>query len=307
MRRSLVLFLLVFAFVATNAFAVGEARMTGKVLDAVTKKPIPNVEIKIVATEVKTFSETIKANAKGEYAIFLLDGTIRYKFTFSADGYIPYEEVIKLQLGPSNKRDFVLTKTSDAAATAPAAESKGDPAIEAYNAGAALANAGDYAGASAKFAEAVKAKPDLTAAWIALAKVSVKSQQWTQAIEAANKVLEIDNEDTDMWAVLSQAYTATGDKAKAAEAQAKLPKNAGSLFNEAARVINAGNDSEGEKLLKQAISVDDKMAIAYYELGMIYVRSGKSADAKTNLQKYLELEPNGKEAATAKEMLKYVK
>ena len=40
---------------------------------------------------------------------------------------------------------------------------------------------------------------------------------------------------------------------------------------------------------------------------MIYVRAGKNADAKTNLQKYLELEPNGKDAATAKEMLKYVK
>ena len=40
---------------------------------------------------------------------------------------------------------------------------------------------------------------------------------------------------------------------------------------------------------------------------MVYVRMGKTADAKTNLQKYLELEPNGKDAATAKEMLKYVK
>ena len=34
---------------------------------------------------------------------------------------------------------------------------------------------------------------------------------------------------------------------------------------------------------------------------------GKNADAKTNLQKYLELDPNGKDASTAKEMLKYVK
>ena len=40
---------------------------------------------------------------------------------------------------------------------------------------------------------------------------------------------------------------------------------------------------------------------------MLYVRSGKNADAKTNLQKYIDLEPNGKDAATAKEMLKYVK
>jgi hypothetical protein len=40
---------------------------------------------------------------------------------------------------------------------------------------------------------------------------------------------------------------------------------------------------------------------------MIYVRTQKNADAKVNLLKYLELEPNGKDAATAKEMLNYVK
>jgi Tfp pilus assembly protein PilF len=40
---------------------------------------------------------------------------------------------------------------------------------------------------------------------------------------------------------------------------------------------------------------------------MVYVRTGKTADAKANLEKYIELDPNGKDAATAKEMLKYVK
>jgi Tfp pilus assembly protein PilF len=78
------------------------------------------------------------------------------------------------------------------------------------------------------------------------------------------------------------------------------------LFNEAARLINAGKDAEAEPLLKQAITIDDKMAMAYYELGMVYVRGGKSADAKTNLTKYLELDPKGRDADTAKEMLKYL-
>lgn len=304
MRRSLALALLVLAFAATNAFAVGEGRLTGKVIDAVTKKPIPNVVIQIEATEQKNFKDTAKANQAGEFAIFLLDATIKYKFTLSADGYVPYSEVIKLSVGTTTKKDFQLAKVGDAA---PASKGKADPAVEAYNAGAALANAGDHAGAVAKFEEAVKANPDLTAAWMALAKVSVKTREWAKAIEAANKALEVDSEDTDMYAVLAQAYGATGDKAKAAEAQAKLPKNAGALFNEAARVINAGNDAEGEKLLKQAIAADEKMAVAYYELGMIYVRAGKSADAKTNLEKYLALDPNGKDAPTAKEMLNYLK
>ena len=40
--------------------------------------------------------------------------------------------------------------------------------------------------------------------------------------------------------------------------------------------------------------------------GPLAARASKNADARTNLNKYLELEPNGKDAATAKEMLKYV-
>ena len=304
MRKTLVFCLVALAFVATNAFAVGEGRLNGKVLDAATKEPIKNAVIKITATEMITFNTEVKANAKGEYAVFVVNAAPKYKFVVSADGYQPFEQLVKIPMGGTTTHDFNLTKAS---AVGTAEGPKGDPAVDAYNEGAALANSGDWAGAVAKFEASLKAKPDLTAAWIALAKASVKTKQYPRAIEAANKVLDIDNEDTDMWSVLAQAYTATGDKAKAAEAQAKLPKNASALFNEAARVINAGNDAEGEKLLKQAIAADDKMAVAYYELGMIYVRSGKAAEAKSNLEKYLELDPNGKDAPTAKEMISYLK
>jgi tetratricopeptide (TPR) repeat protein len=307
--KSLALCLVALAFVATNAFAVGEGRMNGKILDATTKQPIPNAVIKITnATAAKNYSGEVKAGKDSYWAWFALDATMPYNFSISAPGYQTHNEQVKVPVGTTTKRDFFLTKVGNTpAAAVPAGEGKADPAVEAYNAGAALANSGDLKGAAVKFNEAVTAKPDLTAAWIALAKVSAKSKDFPKAIEAANKVLEIDNEDTDMWAVLAQAYEATGDKAKAAEARGKLPKNASALFNEAARVINGGNDAEGEKLLKQAIAADEKMAIAYYELGMIYVRGGNTAEAKANLTKYLELDPKGKDAATAKEMLGYLK
>ncbi len=111
----------------------------------------------------------------------------------------------------------------------------------------------------------------------------------------------------DMNAVLFESYNATGDKAKAAEFKAKLPADSHSLFNDAAKLINAGKDADAEPLLKQAIAADEKFGQAYYELGMVYVRTGKNDQAKATLQKYLEIEPTGKDAATAKEMMKYLK
>jgi hypothetical protein len=41
MRRSLALTLFVVVALASNAFAIGQARITGKVTDAVTKAAIP--------------------------------------------------------------------------------------------------------------------------------------------------------------------------------------------------------------------------------------------------------------------------
>jgi tetratricopeptide (TPR) repeat protein len=309
MRRSLLFALIVTLLAATNVFAIGEARMTGKVLDAQTKKPIENAVITVDATEERTVHQEFKARKDGSYAVFLLYGTIHYKFTVSAPGYEPYVETMKLKLAEPNAKDFFLSKPGAAAvASSGMTESKEkvDPAVDAYNAGAQLANSGDLDGALAKFDEAVAAKPDLLAGWMAMAKTALKAKKYPKAIEAANKVLEIDNEDADMWTVLFHSYSATGNKAKAAEAEKKMPANAGSLFNQAARAINEGNDGEAEKLLRQAVEVDPAMSQAYYELGMVYVRGGKNADAKSMLTKYLELDPSGKDAATAKEMLNYL-
>jgi len=306
MRRTLALFLMTLLFGAVNAFAVGEARLIGKVTDAATKQPIPDAKITLDATESKTVHQETKVKKDGSYALFVLDGTIRYKLVYSAPGYTTFEETVKLKLGEPNKKDIELTKGGAVSGGVAAAQPSVDPAVVAYNEGAALANEGKISLAIAKFEEALSLKQTFTPAWIALAKTHLKAKNYQKSIESAKKALEIDDEDTDMWAVLYNAYTATGDKAAAAEAQKRLPANAGQLFNDAAKLINAGKDNEAEKLLKQAVAADDKLGRAYYELGMIYVRSGNSADAKTNLAKYLELEPTGSEAATAKEMLKYL-
>jgi tetratricopeptide (TPR) repeat protein len=311
MRRSLTLSVIASLFLTANLFAVGEARMTGKVLDAATNAPIENAVIKLEAVSGKTVKLEEKARKGGSFTIFVLDGTLQYKFNVSAPGYNSYEEVIKMKLGETNVREFLLHKvgTGPGATAAPgaaAAPAKADPAVEAYNAGAALSNSGDSAGALVKFQEAVALKPDLTAGWMALAKVAVKEKKYQVAIDAAKKGLEIDDEDADMWLVLYQSYTALGDKANAAAAEKKAPANPSKLFNEAARLINEGKDAEAEQSLKRAVAADDKFAVAYYELGMVYVRAGKSAEAKAALTKYLELDPKGKDAATAREMLGYL-
>ena len=309
MRRTFALAVLAIMAVAGSAFAGEEARMAGKITDAASTKPIPNAVITIDAVSGHTVHKEFKADKDGNYKFLILDGTLNYKFTYKADGYAPAEFTIKPKLGEVTVKDVALE--SGSAAPAPAAgapvAAKPNPGLVAYNEGAALANDGKLPEAIAKLEEAVVAKPDLTAGYEALAKLYLRTKNYDKAIDRANKALEVDTDNQDMFNVLAQSHAAKGDKAKAAEYQKKLPADAVAMFNEAARLINASKDSEAEPLLKSAIAANDKFAPAYYELGMLYVRTQKNADAKVNLQKYLELEPTGKDAATAKEMLNYVK
>lgn len=305
MRKTVAMSLLAIAAVALNAFAAGEGRLTGKITDAVTKKPIPDATIQLVSTGGRNFKQEYKADKDGTYRLLVIDATLPYKVTYSAPGYQSFELPMKLKLGEVTTNDVELQPATTVAVSVP--EAKPDPAVTAYNEGAALYNEKQYEQAAAKFEEAVKAKPDLTAGWQALARSDAQLKNYPRAIEAANKALAVDPDEADMYTVLYEGYTATGDTAKAAEAKKKMPADAAALFNDAAKLINASKDAEAEPLLKQAIAVNDKFAPAYYELGMLYVRMQKNADARTNLQKYIELDPNGKDVATAKEMLKYVK
>ena len=308
MRKSLALCLLALLTVAGNAFAVGEGRIQGKIIDAATKAPVANVVIKVVSTGSRSFKAEYKGEKDGSYRFLILDATLPYQFTYSAPGYQPFSIPVKLKLGEATIRDITLVPASAAAPTpTAAAPAKADPAVVAYNEGASLANDGKSTEAIAKMEEAIAAKPDFTAGLEGVAKLYLRTKQYDKAIDRANKALAISADETDMYAVLADAYAATGNKVKSAEARKKLPADATFLFNEAAHLINTGKDKDAEPLLKQAIAANDKMASAYYELGMIYVRAQKNAEAKANLDKYLELDPNGKDAATAKEMLKYVK
>jgi tetratricopeptide (TPR) repeat protein len=295
---------------AVNLFAVGEARINGKVVDAATKEPIPGATVLMTSSKGagRTFKQEYKIDKDGTYAIFVLDGTIKYDIVYSAPGYqsAAFNEV-KLKLGEPNKKDVELQPAGAATPAAAKGAPQADPAVLAYNEGAKLANEGKVDEAIAKIEEAVTAKPDLIAGHEALAGLYLRKKEYPKAIASANKVLGYDTDNADMAEILYDAYTASGDTAKAAEYKKKMPANPTVLFNDAAKLINSQKDNEAEPLLKQAIAADEKFAPAYYELGMIYVRAGKNAEAKANLQKYVDLAPTGRDVATAKEMLNYLK
>jgi tetratricopeptide (TPR) repeat protein len=309
--RKLLTLGIVFSFLAAVELSAqtGQARMSGKVVDA-ENNPISGVTVRVESAGDKPFDQTITTNNRGDFAIMVQYGTIPYKFTFTRDGFQTYVEEIKMLLLPQkNERVFTLQKPSAAGSGVlqPAEQAKPDPSVVAYNTGVQALNAGDDATALARFEESVSLKADFALGHQVLAQLYAKRQEWQKAISSANRALELAGDDPAMFTVLAEAYSKTGNAAKAAEFKAKAPKSAVHVFNEAARLINGGRMEAAEPLLKQAIEIDAGFAPAHYELGMLYAAAGKNAEAKKHLQRFLELKPTGDEAATAKEMMNYLK
>lgn len=108
------------------------------------------------------------------------------------------------------------------------------------------------------------------------------------------------------------------DDAMAAYNQAATlnPEGAGTYyFNEGAVLTNAGKVDEAVAAFDKVIAADPNKALAYYYKGINLI--GKETLGKDNkpieppgtaeaFQKYLELEPNGSQAATAKAMLDHI-
>ena len=239
-----------------------------------------------------------------------------YHVTFEKEGYVSWSEDKKIPINDQGTLDAKLMKTSEgkaapgaAPAAAPSA-SGSEKAVLAFNAGVEAINAGDKAGAEAKFHEAVK--ESRSARRLAGSrKLAYEKKDWAKAVEYGEKAVDLDPTLTNLYPMLAGAAKNIGDKKGAADWAAKYaeanPDSPEILYNKGIQVYNKGKMKEAEEALTKAVEAKPDFANAQFYLGMSAFNLNHKASAKEHLQKYLELEPNGKEAATVKEILPMLK
>jgi len=296
--------------------AGAQARMKGKVTDS-AGKPIEGVSVTVTTPSLRTFKMSLKSDKKGDWGTIVNDATMPYHVKFEKEGYVASEADKKVPVGDTGIVDARLLSTTEASAAAAAAAagaatpSPTDQAAVIFNEGVDLLTAGNKAAAEAKFLEAVAKNPDLPQGWNALATLAFEKKEWAKTLEYGQKALDLDPAATSLYGMLANAARQSGDQKAAAEWQAKFeaanPDTPESLYNKGIEAYNKNRMKEAEPFLQKAVEAKGDFALAHYYLGLASVNLKKNKEAVEHLSKYLELEPNGGEAATAKEWLAVLK
>lgn len=301
---------------SSPASALNQARLHGTITDE-NGKPVAGVLVTVTCPEVKSFKLEATSDKRGNWAVTLIDATKSYNYRYSKEGYQEMQQDLKVAIGSNERRDFMMLSVAEArkrgTATAMQEATPEEKAVIIFNEGAEASQMGDLVTAKQKMIEASTLNPQLTVAFSALAGFLHAEKDYTGAIEAAEKALALDPRDARSLRVAVEANTALGNKEKARAASVALaavdPKaGAIDLFNQGVREYNTGTIPAALALFEQALAADPTYGRTHFMLGMCYISQGENAKAKEHLESFIAVaEADDADAATAKEMLSYIK
>lgn len=187
-----------------------------------------------------------------------------------------------------------------------------EEAKKIHNEAVALVKAGNNAGAFAKFQEALAVDPNLQPALLGLGTAGVKIGRNEEAATAAEALLKIDPNSEAALRIRFNATLPLGDQARLIEALIGLapyePVVArDGILRLAFEAYDANDNALARERFSKVVQIDPKYPHAYYYLGVINAAGGANAEARRNIEKFLQLAPNDPEANSARDMLKYLK
>jgi tetratricopeptide (TPR) repeat protein len=231
-----------------------------------------------------------------------------------SEGQINVEE---FPIGPVQPVNITLKKPTQQqvqAAQAQQGPSAGAQAKEAINKGNALLAEGKYAEARAAYEEGMSKLEDKSlhpAIYRAIADSYYKEGKTKEAIDTLKKSLELAPNDPDTLQLIVNLLASAGREDEAKTYMAKLPQGTkvdpAIGLNVGIKAFNEGKMDAALKEFNEVIAGNPSLADAYYYRAMVFLNKSQNAQAKADLNKLLELDPNSKFAKDAKDFLKELK
>ncbi len=286
-------------------------------------KPIVDAVVEFTNTETGR-KITLKTDKKGEYfSVGVSPGT--YNATLSKDGKV-IDQVSHIPVqGEERIVNFDLAKDAAGGPTpeqqaAIAKQKQESEKIKGLNAQLSqardLEKAGNYDQAVAILKPLAEQNPTQDLLWAYLGDAYRGDKKYPEAVDAFQKAIAIKPNSGNYHSGLADAYAKSGQLDKAVEeyntaAQVDPPNAAMYYFNEGAVLTNANKTDEAVKAFDKTIEADPNRADAYYFKGSnllakATLKGDKMVPAEGTveaLNKYLELQPDGKYASQAKAIL----
>jgi tetratricopeptide (TPR) repeat protein len=293
-------------------------------------QPCAKCTIQLDRLDVKA-TYHVKTNKNGEYIYIGLPlGTYKVTLLDPNGTVLFYTNNVHIGIGDPTVLDFNLPKEEKQAQKAnPEAAKQAEEASKAakqftgmkqlFDQGKQALDTKDYTTAIDDFQKALpmatpKNQPIILGE---LAQSYSGAKQYDQALATYQKTLELTPDDASVYNNLGSTYAEMNkpaDAQKAFEKAASLdPTHAATYFyNLGVIMYNQGKMDEAGDAFKKAIGVDPKYAEAYFYEGQALLgRATTTADGKISAppgtvdayKKYLELAPNGPNAAVAQQMI----
>lgn len=279
----------------------GIARLQGKVVDP-DGKPIPDAVVKLDCPG-RNGGPNMTTDKKGNWAYLGLTGC-DWKVEVSAKGFAPKAVVVtvpneQLRQPPVN---VTLDKLQGPPPELLAAVKAGDEAFAAKN----------WAVARENYEKIVATWPELgPQVYAKLARTYAGENNAPKAIEFLEKSIAADPGRVELKFAAAQAALDAGLTEKGMEFLAAVDdaavKSSDGYFNIGVSFLRASDMPKAIDYFSRAITKDDKLGDAYYWRGMCYLRETKLAESKADMQKVLDLDPNGQYAEKAKTVIEQLK
>ena len=301
---------------ALPAAAQSTGMIRGVVKDA-SGKPVEGAKVNIDADSSNRHFDT-KTDKKGEFIqIGLPPGG--YKVSAEKDKLTSPPSPVSVRVNPGPPLTIVIGAGGGGGAS-PEAAAKNAELKKTFEEGVTASRAGNHDEAIAKFTRASEVNPSCYDCFYNMAYSEMQKKDLDKAEAAYKKAIEIKPDYADAYSGLANLYNmqrkfdeAAAASGKAAELAGALGApggaggNADAMFNQGVILWNAGKIADAKKQFEGAIAAKPDHAEAHYQLGMALVNEGNLAAAGAEFQKYVDLAPNGPNAATAKGILATIK
>ncbi|HSS76122.1 MAG TPA: tetratricopeptide repeat protein [Thermoanaerobaculia bacterium] len=293
----------------------GKGRLQGQVKDE-SGKPVEGAKVTLRsgndAVDAKKDGPGILTTDKnGKWSILGLAGG-GWGILIEKPGFIPSEGRVSVNeyavAQPINITLKVIPKEVIQKAEKESTTGQAKAAIEKGN---ALLAQEKYAEARAAYEEGMAKLEDKSlhpAILRAISESYFKEGKTDQSIETLKKALEIAPDDTVSVQLLVNLLVSAGRESEAQTYMAKLPQgakvDANTLLNIGIKSFNTGKMDEALAQFTRVVTENPELPDAYYYRALVYMNKNKNAEAKADLKKLLELDPNSKYAKDAQEFLK---